>query len=86
MPPQEIEEALSDSPTVDPAGVVGVHSLVRGKNVHAYITTKDADRKGRPRGAEALGARGPRSRDRVKTSPSGAAEAAFLCGIFLLGS
>ena len=39
--PQEIEEVLSDNPMVDLAGVVGVHSLVHGENVRAYVTTKE---------------------------------------------
>jgi acyl-coenzyme A synthetase/AMP-(fatty) acid ligase len=36
--PQEIEEALLEHPAVDGAGVIGVHDLVHGENVRAYIT------------------------------------------------
>lgn len=40
--PQEIEEALMEHPSVAAAGVVGVHSLVHGENVRAYVTLKPA--------------------------------------------
>ncbi|MEM7172760.1 MAG: class I adenylate-forming enzyme family protein, partial [Pseudomonadota bacterium] len=36
--PQEVEEALLAHPAVESAGVVGVHDLVHGENVWAYIT------------------------------------------------
>jgi long-chain acyl-CoA synthetase len=39
--PQEVEEALLEHPAVSAAGVVGVHDLVHGENVHAYITLRD---------------------------------------------
>jgi acyl-coenzyme A synthetase/AMP-(fatty) acid ligase len=39
--PQEVEEALLQHALVDNAGVVGVHHLIHGENVRAYITIKD---------------------------------------------
>jgi long-chain acyl-CoA synthetase len=36
--PQEVEEALQGHASVEHAGVVGVHDLVHGENVIAYIT------------------------------------------------
>ncbi|MEM7172272.1 MAG: AMP-binding protein [Pseudomonadota bacterium] len=36
--PQEVEEALVAHPAIDNAGVVGVHDLVHGENVCAYVT------------------------------------------------
>ncbi len=36
--PQEVEEALLAHPAVTSAGVVGVHNLVHGENVKAYVT------------------------------------------------
>ena len=39
--PQEVEEALMEHKAVESAGVVGVHDLVHGENVRAYITLKD---------------------------------------------
>ena len=39
--PQEVEDALLDHPAVASAGVVGVHDLVHGENVRAFITLKD---------------------------------------------
>ena len=38
--PQEVEGALLEHPTVDNVGVVGVHDLVHGENVRAYVTLK----------------------------------------------
>ena len=35
--PQEVEESLVDHPAVESAGVVGVHDLVHGENVRAYV-------------------------------------------------
>lgn len=35
--PQEVEDALLDHPAVAGAGVVGVHDLVHGENVRAYV-------------------------------------------------
>lgn len=36
--PQEVEDALQNHPLVEHAGVVGVHDLVHGENVIAYLT------------------------------------------------
>jgi long-chain acyl-CoA synthetase len=36
--PQEVEGALLEHPTVTTAGVIGIHDLVHGENVRAYIT------------------------------------------------
>jgi acyl-coenzyme A synthetase/AMP-(fatty) acid ligase len=38
--PQEVEEALLEHAAVESAGVIGVHDLVHGENVRAYITLK----------------------------------------------
>jgi long-chain acyl-CoA synthetase len=38
--PQEVEEALLEQDAVASAGVVGIHDLVHGENVRAYITLK----------------------------------------------
>jgi acyl-coenzyme A synthetase/AMP-(fatty) acid ligase len=43
--PQEVEGALLDHPSVASAGVIGIHDLVHGENVRAYITvTEGAER------------------------------------------
>jgi acyl-CoA synthetase (AMP-forming)/AMP-acid ligase II len=39
--PQEVEEALLEHDAVASAGVVGIHDLVHGENVRAYITIKE---------------------------------------------
>jgi acyl-coenzyme A synthetase/AMP-(fatty) acid ligase len=39
--PQEVEEALVQHAAVEIAGVVGVHDLVHGENVRAFVTFKD---------------------------------------------
>ena len=36
--PQEVEGALLEHPSVTSAGVIGIHDLVHGENVRAYIT------------------------------------------------
>jgi long-chain acyl-CoA synthetase len=36
--PQEVEGALVEHPSVTSAGVIGIHDLVHGENVRAYIT------------------------------------------------
>jgi acyl-coenzyme A synthetase/AMP-(fatty) acid ligase len=36
--PQEVEESLLEHPAVAIAGVIGIHDLVHGENVRAYIT------------------------------------------------
>ncbi len=38
--PQEVEEAVEEHPAIAAAGVVGVHDLVHGENVRAYVTLK----------------------------------------------
>jgi long-chain acyl-CoA synthetase len=38
--PQEVEDALLDHPSVESAGVVGVHDLMHGENVRAYVELK----------------------------------------------
>jgi len=38
--PQEVEEALQGHSSVEHAGVVGIHDLVHGENVVAYITAQ----------------------------------------------
>lgn len=38
--PQEVEESLMEHPAVDNAGAVGVHDLVHGENVRAYVALK----------------------------------------------
>ena len=35
--PQEVEEALLEHPAVENAGVIGVHDLLHGENVRAYV-------------------------------------------------
>jgi long-chain acyl-CoA synthetase len=39
--PQEVEEALLDHEAVESAGVVGVHDLLHGENVRAYVTIRE---------------------------------------------
>ncbi len=39
--PQEVEEALTEHPSVAEAGVIGIHDLVHGENVRAYVTLKE---------------------------------------------
>ena len=38
--PQEVEESLLDHPAVAAAGVIGIHDLVHGENVRAYVELK----------------------------------------------
>ena len=38
--PQEVEEALHNHPAVEIAGVIGIHDLVHGENVRAYVVLK----------------------------------------------
>ena len=45
--PQEVEQAIAEHPSVAEAGVIGIHDLVHGENVRAYVTLKeDAPRPG----------------------------------------
>ncbi len=39
--PLEVEAALCEHPAIDLAGVVGVHDLVHGENVRAYVTLRE---------------------------------------------
>ena len=39
--PQVVEGALVEHPSVESAGVVGIHDLVHGENVRAYVTLRD---------------------------------------------
>ncbi len=39
--PQEVEEALLDHPAIASAGVIGVHDLLHGENVRAYVTLRE---------------------------------------------
>jgi acyl-coenzyme A synthetase/AMP-(fatty) acid ligase len=36
--PQEVEDSLLEHPAVASAGVIGVHDLIHGENVRAYVT------------------------------------------------
>lgn len=38
--PQEVEDALLDHPSVEAVGVVGVHDLLHGENVRAFVELK----------------------------------------------
>jgi long-chain acyl-CoA synthetase len=38
--PQEIEDVLLEYPGVESAGVIGIHDIVHGENVRAYVTLK----------------------------------------------
>jgi acyl-CoA synthetase (AMP-forming)/AMP-acid ligase II len=43
--PQEVEDSLLEHPAVASAGVVGIHDVIHGENVRAYITLRpDAPR------------------------------------------
>jgi acyl-coenzyme A synthetase/AMP-(fatty) acid ligase len=39
--PVEVEDALDAHPAVELAGVVGIHDIVHGENVRAYVVCKD---------------------------------------------
>ena len=39
--PQEIEGVLLEHPSVESAGVIGIHDLIHGENVRAYITLRE---------------------------------------------
>jgi long-chain acyl-CoA synthetase len=45
--PQEVEEALLEHPTVENVGVIGIHDLMHGENVRAYVAVRDGV--GRPK-------------------------------------
>ncbi|HEX4413208.1 MAG TPA: class I adenylate-forming enzyme family protein [Lacipirellulaceae bacterium] len=38
--PQEVEDSLLEHPAVECAGVIGIHDLVHGENVRAYVTLR----------------------------------------------
>ena len=50
--PQEVEEAVAEHPAIAAAGVIGVHDLVHGENVRAYVTLKEGAK--RPTSAELI--------------------------------
>jgi long-chain acyl-CoA synthetase len=39
--PQEVEEALLEHPAVENVGVIGIHDLMHGENVRAYVSIRD---------------------------------------------
>ena len=39
--PQEVEEALAEHHAIAEVGVIGIHDLVHGENVRAYVTLKE---------------------------------------------
>jgi long-chain acyl-CoA synthetase len=43
--PQEVEGALLEHPSVTSAGVIGIHDLVHGENVRAYITLREGTKR-----------------------------------------
>jgi acyl-CoA synthetase (AMP-forming)/AMP-acid ligase II len=50
--PQEVEEAVAEHPAIEAAGVIGVHDLVHGENVRAYVTLREGAH--RPTSAEII--------------------------------
>jgi long-chain acyl-CoA synthetase len=38
--PQDVEEAIAEHPAIQATGVIGVHDLVHGENVRAYVTLR----------------------------------------------
>ncbi len=50
--PQEVEEAVAEHPAIAAVGVIGVHDLVHGENVRAYVTLRDGS--ARPTSAELI--------------------------------
>jgi len=50
--PQEVEESLAEHPSIGEAGVVGIHDLVHGENVRAYVMLKPGAE--RPTAAELI--------------------------------
>ncbi|MGI9492108.1 MAG: class I adenylate-forming enzyme family protein, partial [Geminicoccaceae bacterium] len=43
--PQDVEEALLEHAAVDAAGVIGVHDMLHGENVRAYVVlSEEADK------------------------------------------
>ena len=50
--PQEVEEAVAEHPAIEAAGVIGVHDLIHGENVRAYVTLREGAK--RPTSAELI--------------------------------
>jgi acyl-CoA synthetase (AMP-forming)/AMP-acid ligase II len=50
--PQDVEEAIAEHPAIQTAGVIGVHDLVHGENVRAYVTLREGVK--RPTNAELI--------------------------------
>jgi acyl-coenzyme A synthetase/AMP-(fatty) acid ligase len=50
--PQEVEDSLLEHSAVASAGVIGVHDLIHGENVRAYVTFRPGAK--RPTGAELI--------------------------------
>ena len=50
--PQEVEAAVGEHSAIEAVGVIGVHDLVHGENVRAYVTLKDGA--ARPTSAELI--------------------------------
>jgi len=43
--PQEVEEALLEHPDVESVGVIGIHNLLHGETVRAYVVPRDPARR-----------------------------------------
>ncbi len=52
MRSQDVEEAIAEHPAIQAAGVIGVHDLVHGENVRAYVTLREGVK--RPTSAELI--------------------------------
>jgi len=39
--PQEVEDSILDHPAVDAVGVIGIHDLIHGENIRAYVKIRD---------------------------------------------
>jgi acyl-CoA synthetase (AMP-forming)/AMP-acid ligase II len=50
--PQEVEEAIEQHPAIEAVGVIGVHDLVHGENVRAYVTVREGQE--RPTAADVI--------------------------------
>ena len=66
--PQEVEDSLLEHPAVASAGVIGIHDLIHGENVRAYVRFRPGVERPTDGGADAIRAgtrrlQGPR-RDR----------------------
>jgi acyl-coenzyme A synthetase/AMP-(fatty) acid ligase len=47
-----VEEAIAQHPAIQAAGVIGVHDLLHGENVRAYVTLREGAK--RPTSAEVI--------------------------------